>query len=106
MGLAEKPQGPRPYGIQTSLPRGDRAELKRRMVVAPPRCAKREMRSIRFSSWVMGHKQGRRIMMASDAADHRADFGRQKCNSVAGPAFGRIGPDVLLSLCLLQGQRS
>jgi hypothetical protein len=32
-----------------------RAELKRRMVVMPPCCSKREMRSIQFASWVMGH---------------------------------------------------
>lgn len=74
-----------------------KGEIKRLMVIMPPRHSKSEICSIQFPSWLMGNDKDAQIIEASYSADLSADFGRQVRNLVADPSFSQIFPGVLLS---------
>lgn len=72
-------------------------DIKRLMVIMPPRHSKSEICSIQFPSWLMGNDPNAQIIEASYSSDLSADFGRQVRNLVAEPYFSQIFPGVLLS---------
>lgn len=79
------------------LEKVERGELKRLMVIMPPRHGKSEIGSIQFPSWLIGRNKNRQIIEASYSLDLAADFGRQVRNLVADPVFNQIFPGVTLS---------
>lgn len=79
------------------LEKVEKGEIKRLMVIMPPRHGKSEICSVQFPSWLIGRNKDRKIIEASYSSDLSADFGRQVRNLVADPMFSQIFPDTTLS---------
>lgn len=67
-----------------------RGEIKRLMILMPPRHGKSELASRRFPAWFIGRMPGKQIIAASYNSDLASDFGREVRNIVSGPEFGAL----------------
>ncbi len=64
-----------------------RGEIKRLMILMPPRHGKSELASRRFPAWYIGNTPGKQIIAASYNSDLANDFGREVRNIVGSPEF-------------------
>jgi predicted phage terminase large subunit-like protein len=65
----------------------ERGEVKRLMILMPPRHGKSELASRRFPAWFIGRNPGKQIIAASYNSDLANDFGREVRNIVGSPEF-------------------
>ena len=73
--------------ITEKLEAVERGEIKRLMILMPPRHGKSELASRRFPSWFIGRNAGKQIIAASYNSDLANDFGREVRNIVQSPEF-------------------
>lgn len=73
--------------IAEKLEAVERGEIKRLMILMPPRHGKSELASRRFPAFYIGRNPGKQIIAASYNSDLANDFGREVRNIVAGPEF-------------------
>ncbi|MBR1146686.1 terminase large subunit domain-containing protein [Bradyrhizobium sp. AUGA SZCCT0431] len=83
--------------IAEKLERVERGELKRLIVVMPPRHGKSELCSVQFPAWAIGRNKDKNIIEASYSADLATDFGRQVRNIIAGEKYHHLFPSVELA---------
>lgn len=83
--------------IADALDRVERGELKRLMVMAPPRHGKTEIVSIRFPPYFLGKHPDREFISASYGQDLALDFGRKARDIVASREFKELFPKVTLA---------
>jgi hypothetical protein len=76
--------------IADKLEAVERGEIKRLMILMPPRHGKSELASRRFPAFYIGRNPGKQIIAASYNSDLANDFGREVRNIVAGPEFGAL----------------
>lgn len=84
--------------IAEKLEAVERSEIKRLMILMPPRHGKSELASRRFPAFYLGRNKGKQIIAASYNSDLANDFGREVRNIVASPEFvalfdTRLAPD-------------
>jgi len=79
-----------------ALERVERGELKRLIVLMPPRHGKSEIASIQFPSWFIGRNPEKSIIAASYAGDLALDFGRKTRDLVHSKEYGYIFSGVKL----------
>jgi len=73
--------------IAEKLEAVERGEIKRLMILMPPRHGKSELASRRFPAWFIGRNSGEQIIAASYNSDLANDFGREVRNIVQSPEF-------------------
>lgn len=73
--------------IAEKLEAVERGEIKRLMILMPPRHGKSELASRRFPAWFIGRNAGKQIIAASYNSDLANDFGREVRNIVGSPEF-------------------
>src|ERR1043165_1575588 len=73
--------------IAEKLEAVERGEIKRLMILMPPRHGKSELASRRFPAWFIGRNSGKQIIAASYNSDLANDFGREVRNIVQSPEF-------------------
>ncbi len=71
----------------------ERGEIKRLMVMMPPRYGKSELISIRFPAWFLGRNPQKEIIATSYNADLSVEFGGKTRDVIADPVFGVIFPE-------------
>lgn len=78
-----------PHHVQIAekLEAVERGEIKRLMILMPPRHGKSELASRRFPAWFIGRNAGKQIIAASYNSDLANDFGREVRNIVGSPEF-------------------
>lgn len=76
--------------IAEKLEAVERGEIKRLMILMPPRHGKSELASRRFPAFYIGRNPGKQIIAASYNSDLANDFGREVRNIVASPEFGAL----------------
>ena len=76
--------------IAEKLEAVERGEIKRLMILMPPRHGKSELASRRFPAYYIGRNQGKQIIAASYNSDLANDFGREVRNIVASPEFAAL----------------
>ena len=74
-----------------------RGEIKRLMIMMPPRHGKSELASRRFPAWYLGRYPTKQIIAASYSSDLAGDFGREVRNIVADPEYNNVFPNVALA---------
>ena len=74
-----------------------RGEIKRLMIMMPPRHGKSELASRRFPAWYLGKYPTKQIIAASYSSDLAGDFGREVRNIVADPEYRNVFPLVSLA---------
>jgi len=75
------------YLIASKLEAVERGEIKRLMIMMPPRHGKSELASRRFPAYFTGRNAGKQIIAASYNSDLANDFGREVRNIVNSPEF-------------------
>ncbi len=83
--------------IASKLEAVERGEIKRLLVMAPPRHGKTELVSRRFPAWYLGRHPDRDFISASYGSELATDFGRDVRNIVASPEYSRLFPGVKLA---------
>lgn len=73
-----------------ALERVAKGELKRLIVMMPPRHGKSEIASRRFPAWYLGAYPDRQIIAASYNSELASDFGRDVRNIVAGEEYADV----------------
>lgn len=73
--------------IAEKLEAVERGEIKRLMILMPPRHGKSELASRRFPSWYIGRNDDKQIIAASYNSDLANDFGREVRNIVGSAEF-------------------
>ena len=68
----------------------ERGEIKRLMILVPPRHGKSELASRRFPAYFIGRNSDRQIIAASYNSDLANDFGREVRNIVATKEYGAL----------------
>jgi len=76
--------------IAKKLESVERGDIKRLMILMPPRHGKSELASRRFPAFYIGRNPGKQIIAASYNSDLANDFGREVRNIVASPEFGAL----------------
>lgn len=89
--------GPPHRVIAEALEAVERGDIRRLMVMAPPRNGKSELVSKRFPAWYLGRNPSRQIISASYGQDLAGDWGRDVRNILASPEYHAIFPGVSLS---------
>jgi len=80
--------------LADALERVERGELKRLIVVMPPRHGKSELVSLRFPCWYMGKNPTEFIVQAGYAESISLTHSRRARDIFVSPAMGRIFPDI------------
>lgn len=65
-------------------------EIKRLMILAPPRHTKSELASRRFPSWYLGRNPNKQIIASTYNQDFASDFGRDVRGIIAGDEYQRL----------------
>lgn len=73
--------------IAAKLEAVERGEIKRLMIMMPPRHGKSELASRRFPAFFTGRNEGKQIIAASYNSDLANDFGREVRNIVSSSEF-------------------
>lgn len=76
--------------IADKLEAVERGEIKRLMILMPPRHGKSELASRRFPAWFIGRNPDKQIIAASYNSDLANDFGREVRNIVHSPEFAAL----------------
>jgi predicted phage terminase large subunit-like protein len=76
--------------IAEKLEAVERGEIKRLMILMPPRHGKSELASRRFPAWFLGRNEDKQIIAASYNSDLANDFGREVRNIVGSPEFSAL----------------
>jgi len=71
----------------------ERGEVKRLMVMMPPRYGKSELVSIRFPAWFLGKNPQKDIITTSYNAELAVEFGGKTRDIIADPIFSVIFPE-------------
>jgi len=74
----------------------EKGQIKRLIVMMPPRHGKSQLTTINFPAWFLGRNSDREVITASYAADLALDFGGKTRDLVADPIFQAIFPKVQL----------
>ena len=83
--------------IADTLEAAERGEIRRVIIMAPPRHTKSELASRRFPAWYMGRNPTKQIITSPYAAEFAQDFGRDVRDIVAGEDFACVFPGVRLA---------
>ena len=75
----------------------ERGEIKRLMILCPPRHGKSMLASEIFVAWYFGRHPDRYVISASYSSDLASDFGRKVRNSSADPLHNAIFPKCKLA---------
>jgi predicted phage terminase large subunit-like protein len=75
-----------------------RGELKRLIVNMPPRHTKSEFASWLLGAWMMGLRPDMKIMETTHTGELALNFGRKVRNTIASQEYGKVFPDVHLSV--------
>ena len=75
----------------------ERGEIKRLMILMPPRHGKSEICSIQFPAWYLGRHPDKEVIAASYNADLAVEFGKKTRNLVRSKEFSNVFNGVKLS---------
>ena len=75
----------------------ERAELKRLILVLPPRHGKSVLTSMIFVPWFLGRSPSKSVIFATYSEELSTDFGRRVRNTVADPLYRAIFPEARIS---------
>lgn len=89
--------GPHHRQIAAALEAVERGEIRRLMILCPPRHGKSELVSRRFPAWYLGRHPDRQFISASYGQSLADDFGRAVRNLIADKPFRAVFPDVSLA---------
>jgi hypothetical protein len=78
------------------LERIERGEVKRAMVLMPPRHLKSTMATVAFTAWLMGRNPGARILSLSYGSDLAEGFSREVRSLIEAPWHRAVFPDLSL----------
>lgn len=74
----------------------ERGEIKRLLIVAPPRHTKSELASVRFPPYLIGKKPSRQILAASYGAELAVEFGADVIDLMRSRRYQAVFPGVRL----------
>jgi predicted phage terminase large subunit-like protein len=74
----------------------ERGEIKRLIVMMPPRHGKSQETTINFPAWFLGRNPNKEVITASYAADLALDFGSKTRDLISDEVYQAIFPDVRL----------
>lgn len=83
--------------IANALHRVEKGELKRLMIMCPPRHGKSQLTSEFFPAWYAGKNPDHKIMHASYSQDLANDFGRKIRNQIDSDIWKAVFPGITLS---------
>src|SRR3990167_8504679 len=83
--------------IIEALQKIERGEIKRLMILVPPRHGKSEIASIQFPAWFLGRHPDKEVIAASYNADLAVEFGKKTRNLVRTREFFNVFTGIKLS---------
>ncbi|MEQ9158993.1 MAG: hypothetical protein RIE82_10685, partial [Roseovarius sp.] len=78
------------------LERIERGEVKRAMILMPPRHLKSTIANVAFTAWLMGRHPGARILSLSYGSDLAEGFSRDVRRLIEAPWHRAVFPELLL----------
>jgi predicted phage terminase large subunit-like protein len=82
--------------LAQALERVERGEVKRLIVMMPPRHGKSQLTTINFPAWFLGKHPEKEVITASYASDLALDFGSKTRDLISDEIYQGVFPDVRL----------